>query len=284
VGNILGPALAEWMLATDHQPHFESFTALQSLYLAVGAVMLAVAFFFGLALCCGGVNGGESKQEESGKEQANVKPNGHVQKVILALMAAFFCLGNGINFGFSGFLTVFAARHPELLLSTSAGARATGIFFTSSAAARALAIPLVTFVPAGALIVSNLMCLIAGCAWLSSGGLAEGEVSFVYGVVLVGVGVSTLFSSGLLWLRNTCAVSARMTSLFLIATSVGAQCFKPLVAYFIEEEPMTLVWVVSVAAFLTCGLFISSFLLHTFNRLSRASKYEANVKLEDVSP
>ena len=74
-----------------------------------------------------------------------------------------------------------------------------------------------------------------------------------------------------------CSLSSRITSIFIIATSVGAQVVKIPVAAYIETYPMTLMWVLAISTsaiitfFLTSKmtLFVSEYLLQRRNRLSR---------------
>jgi len=128
----------------------------------------------------------------------------------------------------------------------------------ASAVARAAAIPAIRCTSAATLLTVNLVSLCLGVAWLATESGTADQQSLLLGVILMGVGVSTLFSSGLVWLQMAATVTARATSAFLIGTSVGGQCIKPLVAYFIEKEPMALVYVVGVATVVVCLLFLVS--------------------------
>ena len=42
---------------------------------------------------------------------------------------------------------------------------------------------------------------------------------------MVGLGISTLFSSGIIWLKENMELTSQITSLFLIATTFGGPAF-----------------------------------------------------------
>ncbi len=153
---------------------------------------------------------------------------------LVGLMSVFFLCYNGINFAYFNFLTAMSMRHPALGLTKTAGARATTVYFVASTAARLvpktlkerclqgrLSLFLLFFFSLQCLqvtafflkrfdntnpvilILLNLLVLFCGCSWLYlviSSPFASPEPALLLGCVLIGAGVSTLFSSGVLWL------------------------------------------------------------------------------------
>ncbi len=69
-----------------------------------------------------------------------------------------------------------------------------------------------------------------------------------------------------------------MTSLFLVATSAGAQCFKIPVAFWIEDSPDVVLHVISFGASVCSVLFAASFLLAYYGRGSDGKKHPGEGK------
>lgn len=77
--------------------------------------------------------------------------------------------------------------------------------------------------PALAMVIINLAILGVGSVLFLVATDTMGLLALYAVVVLVGVGISTLFSSGIIWLHKHVEVNSKITSLFLISTSIGAQ-------------------------------------------------------------
>ncbi len=69
-----------------------------------------------------------------------------------------------------------------------------------------------------------------------------------------------------------------MTSLFLVATSAGAQCFKIPVAFWIEDSPDVVLHVISFGASVCSVLFAASFLLAYYGRGGDGKKHSGEGK------
>ncbi len=132
----------------------------------------------------------------------------------------------------------------------------TSVYFISFACSRLATVFLVVKAAPALLVGANLSVLLCGSLVLLF--LSDNFIAFYCGVVCIGVGLSTLFTSGLLWLRERLEMGAGLTSLFLIATSVGAQCFKIPVAFYIETNVAALLYAVATGAFACAVLFATA--------------------------
>ena len=191
---------------------------------------------------------------------------------IVASMAFFFLLANGMNFAFSNFLTVFVMKS-GLQMTKSVGARATLTYFGASCLMRLTSIFCVTKVPAFNLIILNLFLIFAGDTILIAFGDSN-LIIFMCGVVLLGLGISALFPYGIIWLRENTNLTSKITSIHVLAASVGAQCFKIPIACWIEKLPMSLMYSMGVASLASLLTFVISILL--------IKKMKQNETIEEV--
>ena len=166
--------------------------------------------------------------------------------VLVSICTIYFCFANGTNFAFSNFLTVFALES-RLGLTKTIGARATAVYFASSCLMKFITIFIVARVRVIYLILLDLLILFIGSTILLFFG-EDFSSAFFVGTILVGLGISTLFSSGIIWLKENMELTSQITSLFLIATTFGAQCFKIPIAAWIEDNPMSLIFCLCFSA------------------------------------
>ena len=71
-----------------------------------------------------------------------------------------------------------------------------------------------------------------------------------------GIGTSTLFSNGVLWMQSQLELGSQVTAMLLIATTIGAQVVKIPVVAWIDTYPMSLMWIFLIC---TIGISISFF-------------------------
>ena len=177
----------------------------------------------------------------------------------------------------------------QLALTKSVGARTTAIYFGCSALMKFSSIWLLKLMKPFHLMVFNLVILAGSSISL----MVFGEthlIVFQVGSALAGIGISTLFSTGksiildwinnlhinliftgVVWAQQKTQVGSQVTSVFLIATSIGAQVLKIPVAKWIEVYPMTLMMVLSFSAVFIILAFISAKIITKMARMSSAS-------------
>ncbi len=213
------------------------------------------------------------------------------RRVLCGIMTVFFLCFNGTNFAFFTFLTELAVTHPNLQLTKSDGAAATTAYFISSALARMVSALFVSRLRSPAILVAlDLLVLICGSVWMYhtvspyNDAAMDPHTSLLIGCVLVGVGVSTLFSSGILWLiRQVGSLSGAVTSLFLVSTSMGAQLFKIPVPLWIAKHPVVVVHVVSFGA-AACSVLFFAALVVSHLRTPRTNNNEKDIKRKAKLP
>lgn len=272
IGNLLGPVLAEVILADKIEANdtkvmipdpkidqlsntdFDIFkslmsaldvTNLQILHLVICAFLTMTSFMF---VICHWLNKEDQNQNKnspnSTENQLSLLPLDKPGFAILKLgfvisMTSMLAIGNGINFAYSNFITHFAVNS-QLSLSKSQGARTTAIYFGASALMKFFSIGLLKLVkPIHLLNFSMVTLVISGSMLIFHG--QENITIFQLGSALAGVGISTLFPVGVAWIKTKCVIGSGLTSLLIISTSIGAQLVKIPVAAYIETFPMALI-------------------------------------------
>merc|ERR1712012_903774 len=172
----------------------------------------------------------------------------------IAFMTMTFATTNGINFAYSNFVTKFAVNS-ELSLNKSQGARITAIYFGCSAITKFVTIGMLKIFKPIRLIVLNVILLaIASVILLLFAN--ESLLAYQSGTALAGIGTSTLFSNGVLWMQSQLELGSQVTAMLLIATTIGAQVVKIPVVAWIDTYPMSLMWIFLIC---TIGISISFF-------------------------
>lgn len=285
MGNVLGPICVDLFLTS--RTAVLGFTQLQMLHLSIGCYLLIVAGLFFAAIFAAHIPSKDIAQTDSASNANESKKNLR-EYVVICLLTVFFCIANGVNFAYTNYLTVFATRS-ELGLTESAGAKATTLYFGSSCLMKLATVFCILKISALHLVLLDLSLLQIGCVAL----LLQGEsssVAFFAGTALVGLGVSTLFCSGAVWLKQWLGekMSSKVTSAFIISTSLGAQCFKIPLAPIIESMPMSLIYSLCLATGTMALIFCAVRLLTTCGvqqpdgeLTTAATKYEYHQEQED---
>ena len=184
----------------------------------------------------------EDEEKKSGKQ--NPRLEGLSVTLVIILMTFYFAFGQGLTFAYGNFLTAYAVKS-SLKLSQAFGARfewiltwnegnfwkgfsyflfrVTSVYYASQITMRGINIVLVTKLKRIFLVLIFLSLVSSGTlvlfAWNAQWGLMIGSV-------IVGLGSGSLFPMGLLWLQGHMELSGKITALFCLATTLGAQLFR----------------------------------------------------------
>ena len=73
----------------------------------------------------------------------------------------------------------------------------------------------------------------------------------------MGVGMASVYATGMLWLENRTPVTSRIGALLSIFASLGPDVFPVVVGQFIDREPMVMVYV-TLAAVAVCAMLFAA--------------------------
>lgn len=199
----------------------------------------------------------ESRSEEEddvGKE----KEKTNLMDWRMILLAVLFIL---FNFGYYGLEIVYGsylmsfAVDCELKLSKQTGADLTTLFWATATLPTIAAAVLVKWTGDEVLMVISLIVTIIGNVILVPFG-DKSEVCLWVGVVVVGIGMSSILGLIFSLVEEEIGLSARMSTLLIISCQVGEFVFPMIVSFFIEDNPSVFLWTSLSCTLYTCVLFL----------------------------
>ncbi|XP_066996857.2 uncharacterized protein [Anabrus simplex] len=201
------------------------FSKLQFSYLIVGIFVFSISVVF-LGFLCHNPRDPKSKQEEGQGSKKIVNKNVH--KMLVSLMAFFFFLYMGMEVTYGQLVLAFA-MHSNLKLSQSTGSVISVVFWGSFAAMRFASIFFASgFSPLTMLILNFVFCT-TGTVLVSA--LANHlETALWVGTALIGIGLASMFPTGILWIERYIHVSNKVAAIFVIGVSLG-QMICPITVY-----------------------------------------------------
>jgi len=163
------------------------------------------------------------------------------QMVLLVIMMVFFFLYVGLEVAFGTFITTFAVTS-KLGLTRQQGSDIAAVFWGAFATMRALAVPAAIFLPPEIIMIFSFITCLVGSVLLSILGDTSTAVLIV-GSGLMGVGMASVYATGLLWLERRVEISNRIGAAMTISSSLGAKVFPVLVGQTVEDYPMSFMYI-----------------------------------------
>ncbi|XP_059099098.1 sodium-dependent glucose transporter 1-like [Tigriopus californicus] len=157
---------------------------------------------------------------------------------LVVLVGVFVFLYAGAEYSLANFLTTFAVEC-QLQLSKTQGAELTAIYWGAFAVMRLAAIFAAIRLDPKHVMGFSFICSLVGGVALS----IWAEHSFLalqIGTGILGVGMASVYATGILWLEGYVLITGRLGCLFPIAASIGPDTYPILVGHFIEDWPMLL--------------------------------------------
>jgi len=192
----------------------------------------------------------ETKKNKTEKEDLSRR----LKLVTVGLVAVFFFLYVGMEVAFGTFISVFTVES-ELKFTRPQGSDVTAVFWGTFAATRGLAIFIAIIAKPGVIMWGSFITCIAGSLLLSS--MAQTSIMIIYtGTAMMGVGMASIFATGFLWVEQRMAVTNKVGSVFVIASSAGADVFPVLVGQLVETWPMALMYL-TLSIVCSCVLMFS---------------------------
>lgn len=262
-------------VSMDTMPEFGKdfmLNPLQALYLSIAFTTLIVAICFIAGIPADLMP--KDKEEVNGEKKEKKTEDGKNKPFVLAITGAMafysFC-SYGVTFAFGHFLTAFAVKG-SLQVSPRDGARMTSFYYAAQVFIRGLNIFLVDRFMHFQLIVFSLGLVAFGTFVLYAAPVYYGAL---IGSVIVGLGAGSLFPMGLLYIQSKMELSGRVTGLFCLGASIGAQIFRFPEAAFIQDVPMVHLYLLTVGCLASCASFYA-----LYHLAEKRVKYENNLQEE----
>ncbi|KAG8236350.1 hypothetical protein J437_LFUL016772 [Ladona fulva] len=222
------------------------FNKIQFTYLIVGLFVFSVSLVF-LGFLCHNPRDPKSKQEDGiGQHKISSK---FLWCSLVSCMSLFFCFSIGIEVTFGRYLILFAVRS-DLNLSRATGNSLVALFWGSFAAMRFASIFCASgFSPTSMLIFNFLMCSLGSIilSTLSN----EMETALWLGTSLLGIGLASMFPTGVLWIERYIHVTNKVAAFFVMGVSLG-EIICPMVVQYLMQSNLLMLMHASVASIALC--------------------------------
>jgi len=201
------------------------FSKVQFTYLMVGLFEFVMSLIF-LGFLCHNPRDAKSKQEE-GQGTKKIS-NRALQGLFIGLMAVFYLLYVGLEVTYGQLVVAFAV-HGDLHLAQSTGLMIAVVFWGSFAAMRFACIFFSSgFGPMTMLVLNFVFCTVATV--LLSAVASRMETALWVGTALLGIGLASVFPTGILWIERYIHVSNKVAAAFVMGASIG-EMVCPVVVY-----------------------------------------------------
>ncbi|PSN31253.1 hypothetical protein C0J52_26179 [Blattella germanica] len=228
------------------------FSKVQFMYLMVGLFIFAISLVF-LGFLCHNPRDPKSKQEED--QGAKKFSNKALHGLLIGLMAVFFLLYVGLEVTYGQLVLAFAV-HGDLQLAPSTGLVIAVVFWGAFAAMRFASIFFASgFGPVTMLLLNFVFCTL-GTVLLSS--MAnQTETALWVGTALLGIGLASIFPTGILWIERYIHVSNKVAAAFVMGASLGEMVCPVTVYHLMIANPAMLMYSAVVINILCILTFIA---------------------------
>lgn len=268
-------------VSAEVTPHPGMITPLQSLYLSIGfaALIVAVGFIFGIP-----ADLRKAKIPDFPLEQIRALESKFMKNqseswsttFLISIMTFYSLCAYGLSFAFGSFLTAYSV-FGSLGLSPQIGARITSFYYGAQVLMRAMNVVLVGKFRRIVLVWFYLTLVTLGAFILF---VIPGVNGLALGSIIVGLGSGSLFPMGLLWIQGEMEISSKVTGLFCLGTTLGAQFFRFPEGAFISSVPKVHLYLLITA--LAC-CFVSFFAANSIVARQKAEMKKANSRLSTIS-
>lgn len=230
----------------------KNMSRIQFAYLIIGLQLFIISILF-LGLYCANKHHSLALHSTDDKAYMNRKESMGMRVTILFLLFLFFFMYVGMEVTYGGLILSFTVQH--LKWSKDQAAIVTAIFWGSLAVGRGVAIFVTRcFKPQCMLIVDLLFCLIGTI--ILCFGVPYYEPLLWAGTLMLGLGMSSVFPTGLSWAENYLHLTGKSTAVFVVGSALGEMVI-PLVTGHLFQfvSKMALMYVMLVLTNISLVLF-----------------------------
>ncbi len=214
--------------------------------------------------------GSEDKKEEEEQKAQKMTP---AVIAFVALMCAFYFLYGGAEIVVSTFLTAFVVKS-DLGGTKTEGAYATALFSGCFAATRFLSIFLAFHLKPFPTMVLSFALTVGAAVALAFFAQTELLVLQVLCSVL-GIAMAPIYATGLLWIEEYVIVTNKIGAATTFAVMAGVMIFPFIAGSFVEEYPMSYIYLVLVLILSFVAAFVGAlFMGKCLNKEKEQSKGE----------
>jgi len=184
------------------------------------------------------------KAEENSKRNLK-KRSLKLRATVMFLMSLFFFMYSGMFFGFSSFLYTFVTTPLYNPMNKEQGSFLNTMFWGTVTLGRLLAVFIsIKFSPKSMMFMNLFLTTVSATVFTFYSSYAINYQQIVWVVVAVyGLGIASVFPTGISWAAEHISVNGRAISLFIVGCSLGGFFITYLIGNFIIQNPMNFVYI-----------------------------------------
>ena len=253
--------------------HMKHMSHIQFAFLIIGCFLMFMSFVF-MLLCCRGRFTCNSVRISRIEDRYSFTTESRGFRIqILTLLFVFYFLYMGIFVTFGGFVMTFAVTY--LKWSKEQGTLLTSVFWGAFASGRGMAIIVSKWISPNFMIVGDIALMCFSLAGMLMA-LESSENVMWFFTATLGLGMASVFPTGISWAERYMHITGKSTSVFTVASALG-EMFLPILTgiAFQVKGPMWLLYL-CLAACCMCAvllIFMQNLALNAGERYEKLTHY-----------
>lgn len=231
----------------------KTMSNIQFVYMIIGAFLFFISIFFMCLYCY-------DKSYETlvtytcdRKHKSCIEDQAFRVQVLISLFIFFF-MYVGMEVTFGGFIMTFAVQ--SFAWSKDKGVILTSLFWGALATGRGLSIFLARCLLPSWMLIANILLVLLASLILSIG-LNEYQDLLWPGTLLFGLGLSSIFPTGMSWAEHYMTVTGKATAVLIMGSALGEMVIPAVTGFFmVKKQKMVLMYVMFALSLLSCLCFI----------------------------
>lgn len=228
-------------------------STIQFAYLIIAVILLLSSILF-IALYCWEKRESVLTSLGTDEDRGEITESQGFRFQMLILLFIFYFMYVGMEVTYGGFVMTFAVQ--AISWSKDRGTIVTAIFWGAMAAGRGIAIFVARCCrPSVMLIIHLVMTLVA--AMILSFGVSHYHYLLWVGTLLLGLGLSAIFPTGLSWAERYMKLTGKATAVMVVGSALGEMCVPVITGYFFTQiNLMSLMYIILALSTVASILFV----------------------------
>ena len=198
--------------------HMQHMSHIQFAFLIIGGFLLLMSSVFMLLCCRGRITCSSVRITRFEHRYSFTTESKGFRIQILTLLFVFYFLYMGIFVTFGGFVMTFAVTY--LKWSKELGTMLTSVFWGAFASGRGLAIVVSKWISPNFMLVGDIALMCFSLAGLLMA-LESSENVMWFFTATLGLGMASVFPTGISWAERYMHITGKSTSVFTVASALG---------------------------------------------------------------
>ncbi|GAB1601743.1 hypothetical protein Ahia01_000452700 [Argonauta hians] len=230
----------------------KSKSRIEFAYLIIGVLLFFFSVFFMCLYCYDKSYQSAVPSRIDSKHKARLEDQAFRIQLLISLFIFFF-MYVGMEVTFGGFIMVFAVEHFHW--SKDNGALLNSLFWGALAAGRGMSIFITRCCLPSWMLVTNISLTLLASIILSFS-LDQHQVLIWVGTLLFGLGLSSMFPTGMTWAESYMTMTGKSTAVLVVASALGEMALPALTGFLFMNHQMVLMYIILSLSLVCCLCFI----------------------------